>query len=113
MGLWSWFARRRNPATAAGHSVFAAAIEPKEQEPLTPERVAELKAAWAELAEAAKESAVTGFMPAHGAGSPGRKIRQLCGAWRRYSAASTRRTLLRKVLRSSKNQHGRSCWFLL
>ncbi|QSZ55693.1 hypothetical protein AYX19_21420 (plasmid) [Paenarthrobacter ureafaciens] len=36
-------------------------MEPKEQEPLTPEQVADLKAAWAELAEAAKESAATGF----------------------------------------------------
>ncbi len=61
MGLWSWFARRRKPATAAGRPAFAAATEPKEQEPLTPEQVADLKAAWAELAEAAKESAATGF----------------------------------------------------
>lgn len=49
MGLWSWFARRRKPATAAGRPAFAAAIEPKEQEPLTPEQVADLEAAWAEL----------------------------------------------------------------
>ena len=61
MGLRSWFAHRRTPATAASRPAFAAAIEPKEQEPVTPEQMADLKAAWDELAEAAKESAVTGF----------------------------------------------------
>jgi len=61
MGLWSWFAPRRTPATAAGRPSLAAAIEPKEQESVTPEQMADLKAAWAELAQAAKESAVTGF----------------------------------------------------
>ena len=70
MGLWNWFARRRKPATTAGHPVFAAATEPKEQEPLTPEQVADLKSAWAELAEAAKESAATGFHACSRGGKP-------------------------------------------
>ena len=61
MGIWSWFAHRRAPATAGGRSAFTAAIEPKEQEPVTPEQIADLNAAWAELARAVKESAVTGF----------------------------------------------------
>ncbi|MFJ6313683.1 hypothetical protein [Pseudarthrobacter oxydans] len=70
MGLWSWFARRRKQATAAGRPAFAAAIRPKEQEPVSPEQVADLKAAWAELAEAAKESAATGFHACSRGGKP-------------------------------------------
>ncbi|MEV8112318.1 hypothetical protein [Pseudarthrobacter oxydans] len=70
MGLWSWFARRRKPATAAGRPAFAAAIKQKEQEPLTPEQLADLEAAWAELVETAKESAATGFHACSRGGKP-------------------------------------------
>ena len=88
MGLWSWFARRRKPATAAGLPAFAAAIEPKE--PLTPERVAELKAAWAELAEAAKESAATGFHACSRGGKPWQEdpaaVRSMAALLRRVDA---------------------------
>jgi hypothetical protein len=61
MGMWTWFARRRKPATVAGHPAFAADVVPMEQQPLAAEQVTDLKAAWAELAEAAKESPATGF----------------------------------------------------
>jgi hypothetical protein len=70
MGLWSWFARRRKPATGAGRPALAAAIKPKEQEPLAPEQVADLQAAWADLAKAAKGSAVTSFHPCSRGGKP-------------------------------------------
>ncbi|ADX75262.1 hypothetical protein Asphe3_41970 (plasmid) [Pseudarthrobacter phenanthrenivorans Sphe3] len=87
MGLWSRFARRRTPAAAAGRPVFVAAIEPKEQDPVTPEQMADLNAAWSELAEAAKESAVTGFH----ACSRGRKPWQEDPAAVRSMAALLRR----------------------
>jgi hypothetical protein len=90
MGLWSWISRRRKPATAAGHAVFAAAIEPKEQEPLTPEQAADLRAAWAELAEAAKESAATGFHACSRGGKPWQKdpaaVRSVAALLRRVDA---------------------------
>ena len=90
MGLWSWFARRRTPATAAGRRASAAAIEPKEQEPLTPEQVADLKAAWAELAEAAKESAATGFHACSRGGKPWQEdpaaVRSMAALLRRVDA---------------------------
>jgi hypothetical protein len=90
MGLWSWFARRRKPATAAGSPAFAAAIEPKEQEPLTPEQMADLKAAWAELAEAAKESAATGFHACSRGGKPWQEdpaaVRSMAALLRRVDA---------------------------
>ena len=93
MGLWSWFARRRKPATAAGRPDFAAAIEPKDQEPLTPEQVADLKAAWAELAEAAKESAATGFHACSRGGKPWQEdptaVRSVAALLRRVHAEDT------------------------
>lgn len=68
MGLWSWLNRRKptNGATDVGRVV---PDQPGEQEPMTPEQVADLKDAWVELAEAAKNSAVTGF---HGCSRGGR-----------------------------------------
>ncbi|MEV8132764.1 MULTISPECIES: hypothetical protein [Pseudarthrobacter] len=69
MGLWSWFGRRKK-TTGAGESGQVVAAAPEEQEPLSPEQVADLEAAWAELAEAAKESAVTGFRACSRGGKP-------------------------------------------
>jgi hypothetical protein len=90
MALWSRFARRRKPATGAGRTALAAAIEPKEQEPLTPEQAADLKAAWAELAEAAKESSATGFHACSRGGKPWQEdpaaIRTMAAILRRVSA---------------------------
>ena len=68
MGLWSWFGRRKR-TTGAGESARVVAAAP-EQEPLSPEQAADLKAAWAELTEAAKESAVTGFHACSRGGKP-------------------------------------------
>ena len=69
MGLWSWLGRRKT-TTGTGASARVVAAAPREQEPLSPEQVADLKAAWAELAEAAKESAVTGFHACSRGGRP-------------------------------------------
>lgn len=58
MGLRSFFKRR--PAIAdgmAGSTAFGPAVP----EPLTPAQLAELQEAWADLAEAAKDSAVKSF----------------------------------------------------
>jgi len=69
MGLRDWFGLRK-PVPIVGGSVLALAAVPEEQEPLTPEQVAELKDAWAELAEAAKESAATNFHACSRGGKP-------------------------------------------
>jgi acyl-CoA reductase-like NAD-dependent aldehyde dehydrogenase len=69
MGLWSWLGRRK-PTTGANDMDRVVPDQPKEQESLTPEQLAELKDAWAELAEAAKESAVTGFHACSRGGKP-------------------------------------------
>ena len=87
MGMWTWFDPRRKPATVAGRPALAAAVAPTGQEPLTAEQVADLKAAWAELAEAAKESPATGFH----ACSRGRKPWQEDPAAVRAGAALLRR----------------------
>ena len=60
MGLWSWFSRRK-PTTDADGIGLMTVRQPEEQKPLTPEQMADLKDAWAELAEAADASAATGF----------------------------------------------------
>ncbi|MDP9889948.1 hypothetical protein [Pseudarthrobacter enclensis] len=90
MGLWSWFARRRKPTPAARRPTFAAAIEPKDHEPLTPEQLADLKAAWAELAEAAKESAATSFHACSRGGKPWQEdpaaVRSMAALLRRVDA---------------------------
>lgn len=70
MGVWSWFAPRRKPVTGAGRPALAAAVAPPEEEPLTAARVADLKVAGAELAEAAEESRVTGFHACSRGGKP-------------------------------------------
>lgn len=59
MGLRSFF--RRRPAIAGGMAGSTAVIDAAGREPLTPEELAELQDAWADLAEAAKESAVKSF----------------------------------------------------
>ena len=90
MGLWSWFVRRSKLATVAGRPAFAAAIEPKEQEQLTPEQLADLQAARAELAEAAKESAATSFHACSRGGKPWQEdpaaVRSLAALLRRIDA---------------------------
>lgn len=58
MGLRGFFGRR----PAAGNAAPVVAVsEPAAQEPLMPEQLAELQDAWAELAEAAEGSEVTGM----------------------------------------------------
>ncbi|MFF1253698.1 hypothetical protein ACFVYC_14540 [Pseudarthrobacter sp. NPDC058329] len=59
MGLRSFFGRR--PAVAGETAVSTVVIDPAVPEPLTPEQFAELQDAWAELAEAAEGSGVTGM----------------------------------------------------
>jgi acyl-CoA reductase-like NAD-dependent aldehyde dehydrogenase len=59
MGLRSFF--RGRTAMAGETAVSKAVIAPAVPEPLTPEDLAELQEAWAELAEAAKDSAVKSF----------------------------------------------------
>ena len=60
MGLWSWFSRCK-PTHDANRDAPVVARQREEQKPLTPEQMADLKDAWAELAEAADASAATGF----------------------------------------------------
>ena len=69
MGLWSWLGRRK-PTKGADDAERVVPDQHKEQEPLTPDQLAELKDAWAELAEAAKESAVTRFHACSRGGRP-------------------------------------------
>lgn len=69
MGLWSWLGWRK-PTTGDRHVDRVVPDQPKEQEPPTAEQLAELKDAWAELAEAVKESAVTGFHSCSRGGKP-------------------------------------------
>ncbi|MBT2565088.1 hypothetical protein J7I84_01005 [Arthrobacter sp. ISL-85] len=69
MGLWSWLGRRK-PAKGADDADRVMSDQPKEQEPLTPEQLSELKDAWTELTEAAKESAVTSFHACSRGGRP-------------------------------------------
>lgn len=61
MGWWNWYPRQRKRGMGAGRPGRAGSTEPKDQDPLTPEQVADLNAAWAELAEAVAESPVIGF----------------------------------------------------
>jgi hypothetical protein len=67
MGLWSWFACRRKP-----------------------EQKADLKAAWDELAEAAKESAATSFHACSRGGKPWQEdpaaVRNMAALLRRIDA---------------------------
>jgi len=55
MGLRGFFRSRR---TTAADTAVAAAADSAAPEPLTPEQLADLQAAWSELAEAAKASGV-------------------------------------------------------
>ncbi len=68
MRLRSFFLGRR----AAGRPPGAAVAERMDQvpEPVTPEELAELQGAWAELTEAAKGSGVSGFRPCTRSGRP-------------------------------------------
>lgn len=60
MRFWSWFGRGKR-AKGAGDAARVAPGQPLEQKTSTPEQVADLKGAWADLAEAAKVSTATGF----------------------------------------------------
>jgi hypothetical protein len=51
---------RRGPVVA-GTPVSTVVVQPAAQEPLTPEQLAELQEAWAELSRAAEGSGVTGL----------------------------------------------------
>lgn len=59
MGIRNWLSRHRRPAAAESFPIAAAA--PMERKPLTPEQLADLEEAWAELRRAAEESGVTSF----------------------------------------------------
>jgi hypothetical protein len=59
LGLRNFFSKR--PATAVTNEPPAVLATPQEQEPLTPEQLADLQQAWAELAEAAEGSDVSGL----------------------------------------------------
>jgi hypothetical protein len=59
VGLRSWFRGRQAQSGAAAATVVAS--EPSAEEPLTAVQLAELQDAWAELAEATKDSAVKSF----------------------------------------------------
>lgn len=80
MGLPSFFKRR----LAAGTAAPAGAVSgPEAQEPLTPEQLAELQDAWAELAKAAEGSGVTGL---HACSRNGRRWEEDPGAVRGLAA---------------------------
>lgn len=64
MGLRSLFRKRQSAA------VFVPQCGPEQQEPKTPEQLAELVDAWAELAAAAKESGVENFHACSRSGKP-------------------------------------------
>jgi hypothetical protein len=86
VGLRSLFGRRQR-----GSGAFAAPIvvsEPAAEEPLTPEELSELQEAWAEFAEAAKDSGVNSV---HGCTRNGKP-------WQRDPAAvRSMAALLRRV----------------
>lgn len=86
MGWWNWFTQQRKRGMGAGRPGRVGSIERKDQHTLAPEQMADLNAAWAELAEAVKESPVTG---SH-ACSPGRKPWQEDPAAVRTVAATIR-----------------------
>lgn len=65
MSLRSLFRKRQSAAT-----VFVPQCGPEQQEPKTPEQLAELVDAWAELAAAAKESGVESFHACSRNGKP-------------------------------------------
>lgn len=69
MGLRSLFMRRRS-ATGTAASAVVVGSETEHQEPLTPEQLAELQEAWAELANAAEGSGVTGLHACSRNGGP-------------------------------------------
>ncbi|PVZ52701.1 hypothetical protein C9424_19650 [Arthrobacter sp. H-02-3] len=69
MGLRSLFMRRRSAVGTAASAVVVGS-EPEHQEPLTPEQLAELQEAWAELANAAEGSGVTGLHACSRTGGP-------------------------------------------
>jgi hypothetical protein len=57
--LRNFFSRRHAPAAPEPGPVVVDA--PREREPLTPEQLADLKEAWAELSQAAEETGVRNF----------------------------------------------------
>ena len=68
MGLRSFF--KRSSAAAGKRAVLTTVTDPAAPEPLTPAQLAELQAAWAELAEAAKGSGVKSFHACSRNGKP-------------------------------------------
>ena len=71
MGFRSFFRRRRTAADETPGSTAVA--ERQAEEPLTPGQLAELQEAWAELAEAAKGSAVNSLHACTRTGKPWQK----------------------------------------
>lgn len=71
MGLKSLFRRKATAATAP--IALVAAPAPTAEEPLSPEALEELKDAWADLEEAAKESGVKGIHACSRGGRPWQK----------------------------------------
>lgn len=73
MGLLDWFSRRKPVPGSDRSATLATAAAPKEKEPgapLTAEQEADLKDAWAELADAARESKVNNFQACSRGGKP-------------------------------------------
>lgn len=70
MGWLNWNTRQRNRGTNTEPLARTGSSEPMDQHPLSPEQVADLSAAWAELAAAVKESRVTGFHACSRGGKP-------------------------------------------
>lgn len=70
MGLRSFFRRRQ---TAAGNTAGSIAVVEPAEEQLTPEELAELQEAWAELAAAAKSSGANSLHACTRTGKPWQK----------------------------------------
>lgn len=92
MGLCSLFTRHRSTdRTTVSASV--AAKNPEPQEPPTPEQLADLQDAWAELAEAARGSGVKGFHACGRGGKPWQEdpaaVRSMATLFRRFQEENT------------------------
>lgn len=72
MGLKSLF-RRKTAAAAPALAAPVPAPAPAPEEPLSPEALDELRAAWADLEEAARESGVKGIHACSRGGQPWEK----------------------------------------
>ncbi|WP_426004875.1 hypothetical protein ACPFL9_20435 [Paenarthrobacter sp. NyZ202] len=91
MGLRSLFRRKR----AAAAPARTAPVTPTPEEPLSPEALEEIEAAWADLEEAAKESGVKGIHACSRGGQPWQKdpaaVRTIAAAIRALPEAAEER----------------------